>query len=278
VLTDVLPYLRCPFCDRSLSLGARVLQCALRHTFDIARQGYADLAAGPLRHGDTPAMVAARESFLAAGCYDFLATALATAAAGHPGLVVDAGGGTGYHLARVLDAEPASVGLVVDASKPALRRAARAHRGGAAVRADAWRRLPLAGGAAAVLLDVFAPRNGPEFRRVLAPDGLLLVATPTPDHLTELGQLGTADGVRLLQIDPEKPDRVTASLSPSFRPLDESVHTRRLSLSRPLVRALVSMGPSAAHTDPAALDRAVAALPEPLPVTAAIRLTTFAPI
>lgn len=277
MLTDVLAYLRCPLCDRPLSMLPGSLRCPLRHTFDLARQGYADLATGPLRHGDPPAMVAARETFLAAGGYDFLAAALAAAAGGRTGLVVDVGGGTGYHLARVLDALPAAVGLVVDASKPALRRAARAHPRAAAVRADAWRRLPVADGAAAMLLDVFAPRNGPEFRRVLAADGVLLVATPAPDHLGELHTLGATDGVRLLQVDRDKPDRVTAALAPWFRPCDESVHARRLSLPHPLVHALVLMGPSAAHTDPAALARAVAALPDPVPVTAAIRLARYAP-
>jgi 23S rRNA (guanine745-N1)-methyltransferase len=276
LLTDVLAYLCCPHCDRPLAAEGRTLRCALGHSVDLARQGYADLAAGPLRHGDPAGMVAARETFLASGAYDFVGDALAAAAGGRAGLVVDVGGGTGYHLARVLDALPGAVGLVVDAAKPALRRAARAHPRAAAVRADAWRRLPLAGGSAAVLLDVFAPRNGPEFHRVLAPGGVLLVATPAPDHLVELHEL-TSTGVRLLQIDPEKPDRVAATLTPLFRPLEETVHTHRRWLTHPLVRALVLMGPSAAHTDPAALASAVAALPDPLPVTAAVRVTTYAP-
>jgi 23S rRNA (guanine745-N1)-methyltransferase len=278
LLTDVLPYLRCPRCHRPLAAGGASLRCSLRHTFNIARQGYADLAAGPLPHGDTPAMVAAREAFLATGGYDFLAAALAAAATARAGLVVDVGGGTGYHLARVLDALPAAVGLVVDAAKPALRRAARAHPRAAAVRADAWHALPVADGAASVLLDVFAPRQGAELHRVLAPDGLLLVATPTAGHLAELYEaLGSAPGVRLLRVDPEKPDRTAATLAPWFHLAGETVHTHQLSLPRTHVRALVEMGPSAPHTDPAALARAVAALPEPLPVTASIRLTHWRP-
>lgn len=274
MLTDVLAYLRCPVCGRALAHQPDCLRCADGHTFDVARQGYVDLARGPLRHGDTAAMVAARETFLAAGGYDFLTAALAGAAAGRTGLVVDAGGGTGHHLAGLLDALPAAVGLVVDASKPALRRAARAHPRAAAIRADTWRRLPVADGAAAVLLNVFAPRNGPEFHRVLAPDGLLLVASPTTEHLAELRALAA---VRVLEVDPDKPARTAATLAPWFREAGTSVHRRRLRLPHRLVRALVSMGPSAAHTDPAALSRAVAALPDPLPVTAAIRVTRYTP-
>ena len=60
-------------------------------------------------------------------------------------------------------------GLAFDVTKPALRRAARAHPRVGAVLADTWGPLPLADGSADVLLNVFAPRNGPEMRRVLRP-------------------------------------------------------------------------------------------------------------
>lgn len=280
MLADLVPYLRCPVCRGRLAGLVRSLGCAHGHTFDLARQGYVHLAAGRLTHpGDSPAMIAARTAFLGSGSYDFLSTALAGAASGYrPGLVVDVGGGTGYHLARVLDARPAALGLVVDVSKPALRRAARAHPRGGAVLADTWRRLPLIDGAASVLLNIFAPRNGPELRRILRPDGVLLVVTPTPEHLAELpAALPAASGVRLLAVDPAKPDRLAATLEPWFRPTGSTLHTRRLRLPRPLVRALVEMGPSAAHLDPAALAGAVAALPDRLPVTAAVNLTRYTP-
>jgi 23S rRNA (guanine745-N1)-methyltransferase len=278
-LSDALPYLRCPVCHQPLADAGPALRCPHRHSFDLARQGYVDLTAGRLTHsGDNAAMVAARAAFLATGGYDFIAAALAAAIPDRSGLVVDVGGGTGHHLARVLAALPAAVGLVVDVAKPALRRAARAHPRAAAVRADAWRHLPLADRAATVLLDVFAPRHGAEFHRVLAPDGMLLVVTPTADHLADLAAaLGEVDGVRLLQVDPDKPERTSATLTPRFHLAGERVHTHRLALTRTLVRTLVQMTPSAAHTDPAALSRAVAALPEPLPVTAAVRLARYHP-
>ena len=84
-------------------------------------------------------------------------------------------------------------------AKPAARRAARAHpRAGAAV-CDVWRGLPLADACADVVLDVFAPRNGAEFRRVLRPGGRLVVVTPTPAHLAELVPL-----LGLIGVDPDK--------------------------------------------------------------------------
>lgn len=289
---DVVRRLRCPVCGRPLAqAGVRgPLRCPDGHSFDVARQGYVNLLTGRAPHsGDTAEMVAAREDFLAAGHYDAILTALATAAldatnlaapaadpvasAGPgPALVLDAGAGTGRHLAAVLDALPGAVGLAVDVSKPALRRATRAHPRAAAALADTWRPLPLADASVALLLNVFAPRNGPEFRRVLRPDGTLLVVTPTEDHLAEL--VGALD---LLRVDPAKADRVAGSLAGLFDPVAATEHRFRLALTRDEVRTLVGMGPSAWHTDPARLAARLAILTEPVTVGAAVRLTAYRP-
>jgi 23S rRNA (guanine745-N1)-methyltransferase len=269
----VLPYLRCPNCSASLSAagagpGPRSLRCPRGHSFDIAKQGYATLTAGRSPHaGDSPEMVTDRAAFLNAGHYAFIADALAAASVPeNDGLVVDAGAGTGYYLARVLDERPATFGLGLDVSKPALRRAARAHPRAAAALADLWRPLPLADASAGLILDVFAPRNGPEFRRVLRPDGRLLVVTPTGDHLAELvGAHG------LIQVDPDKADRVDESLGGAFVAVSRTTLRRRMPLSAGDIRILVGMTPSARHVragELATTDRVV---------TAAVDLTVYQP-
>ncbi|WP_425413207.1 putative RNA methyltransferase [Micromonospora matsumotoense] len=187
-------------------------------------------------------------------------------------LVVDAGAGTGWHLAAVLAALPDAVGLALDVAKPALRRAARAHPRAAAALADTWQQLPLADRSVAVLLNVFAPRNGVEFHRVLHPAGALLVVTPTDAHLAEL-----VDVLGLLRVDPAKADRVADSLAGQFTPERTAVHTARLTLDRAEVATLVGMGPSAWHTDPLRLAAAIEALPTPVTVTASVRLTAWRP-
>ncbi len=262
----VLPYLRCPNCSSPVSAaGPRVVTCARGHRFDVARQGYLTLTAGRAPHsGDSAAMVADREAFLTAGHYGFVADALAAAVPDTPGLVLDAGTGTGYYLARVLTDRPYAVGLGLDVSKPALRRAARAHPRAAAVLADLWRRLPVADGSAAVILNVFAPRNGAEFHRVLTDDGVLVVVTPAADHLAEL-----IDAYGLLRVDPDKADRVRNRLGDRF------VHERTITVRRTLaltdaeVATLIGMTPSARHGSSPELSGGH--------VTAAVDITTWRP-
>ncbi|MEV0897983.1 putative RNA methyltransferase [Actinoplanes sp. NPDC049802] len=265
MIDGAIPYLRCPVCREPLGRQDRALRCPRRHSFDMAKQGYADLSAGRLPHtGDSAEMVADRAAFLAAGHYRFIAEALAAHRA--EGLVVDAGTGTGDYLARFLDGSPEAVGLGLDVSKPALRRAAKAHPRAAAVLTDLWRPLPVADGAAAVILNVFAPRNGAEYRRILRPGGLLLVVTPAPDHL---GELIHAYG--LIQVDPEKAARVSGSLGDRFGLASTATHRHELKLTAGETRTLVGMTPSARHVP-------MGGLPDhDVTVTAAVEIAVYRP-
>ncbi|MEZ0089575.1 methyltransferase domain-containing protein [Streptacidiphilus sp. EB129] len=274
MLQDIVEYLVCPHCREPLGYtpDGGALRCADGHSFDIARQGYASLLPGDAHTGtgDTAAMVAARDAFLGSGHYAPIASALAAAVPGHVDCVVDLGAGTGHYLAAVLDSRPSARGIALDISKFALRRAARAHSRLGAVVCDAWRPLPLRDGSADVVLNVFAPRNGAEIRRVLRPGGTLLVVSPTPRHLEPLvRELG------LLGVDDRKDERLAAALGPHLDAAGSSEHTFPLLLDHQAVRTVVGMGPSAWHTDPTALAARIDALPEPVPVTASITLSVF---
>jgi 23S rRNA (guanine745-N1)-methyltransferase len=268
--------LACPVCRAVLTATPAGLRCPAGHAFDRARQGHVTLL--PPGHrppsGDSAEMVADRVAFLAAGGYAGVTRALATAvrADGAPGALLDLGGGTGHHLAGILDRLPDATGLVLDASPYAARRAARAHPRAMAVVADTWARLPLRDGVLDRVLVVFAPRNGPEIARVLRPDGRLVVATPAAAHLAELvGPLG------LLRVDPDKTARTAASLEPHLRQVAAAAHREVLALDHAAVRTLVGMGPHARHLPPEVLAAGVAALPEPVLVTVAVDVTTWAP-
>lgn len=245
----VLAALACPVCAAGFARVGGALRCATGHSFDIARQGYVNLLAGTrgahTGTADTADMVADRAAFLAAGHYAPLADVVADLAGTRPGLVAETGAGTGYYLAATLARRPDTAGLALDVSPAALRRAARAHDRLGAVVWDVWRPWPVRDHVVDVLLDVFAPRNGPEFHRVLRPDGLLVVVTPGQDHLAELGP--TAG---LLTVDPAKPERLAGTLNRFDR-----VGTQRLRYPMTLdpadVARVVGMGPAGHHDRPA---------------------------
>lgn len=276
-LDQVVGHLRCPHCSADLRVDGATLVCAAGHRHDIARQGYVNLLGGGAHTGtaDTAEMVAARQEFFARGHFAPLIDAVADqterlADAAPAGCVVELGAGPGRYLAAVLERLPDTVGVALDLSKYAARRAARAHpRIGAAV-CDIWRSLPVRTDTAALVLDVFAPRNGEEIARVLRPGGALLVVTPTADHLAEVvGPLG------LLSVDDDKPARVHRQLAPHLALEHETIVAFDMALHRADVEAVVSMGPSAWHVDGGRLPRQVRDMDDPLHVTASVRMSTY---
>src|ERR1035437_6781696 len=62
------PILRCPDCVGVLVLSGRSLTCPAGHSFDLAREGYANLSRSR-RTGDSKEMLRARRRFLEAGYY-----------------------------------------------------------------------------------------------------------------------------------------------------------------------------------------------------------------
>jgi 23S rRNA (guanine745-N1)-methyltransferase len=169
-----------------LAIGERAWSCAQGHSFDVAREGYANLLVTHQRRtrepGDSAEMLQHRRAFLDGGWYAPLAEHLRTNYARAGASVLDAGCGEGYYTRDW----PGEV-WAVDIARPAVRMAARrsASRDKHYAVASVYD-LPVIDASIGVVVSVFAPLHSPEFERVLEPGGVVVTVTPGPEHLAGL--------------------------------------------------------------------------------------------
>lgn len=273
-LTAALEILECPLCREALERVDGGVGCEAGHHFDVARQGYASMRGGAsTATGDTVAMIEARERVRASGAHDAIVAEIVDAVPEEARWLVDLGGGTGWHASRVLDARPGLRGVVLDASVPALRRAARAHERLAAIASDVWRGIPVQDASVDVALRVFAPgggeRGAAELERILAPGARVVIVVPEADHHREL-----VETLGLLRVPAGKAEEAAASI-PGARVLSTTRVSAVHELERDEVLDLVMMGPNAFHHERAALADRLAERPEPVAVTIAVSVVVL---
>lgn len=237
-----MPILLCPVrgCGLPLERADRAYRCPKGHSFDIARSGYLNLLQPQDRRspqaGDPREAVLARRRLLEAGHGDVLLHALLEALdslSPHP-TVLDAGCGEGFYLgslARERDVEAWGI----DLSVPAIDLAARRWPGASWLVVNADRHLPWADGSFDLVLSLTARRNAAEFRRVLTPEGRLLVAVPGKDDLVELRE--AVQGERVLR---SRVESAVADFSMAFELESHRRLTHRAYLDAAAVRDLLA--------------------------------------
>lgn len=190
----------CPVCGGRLTDAGGAVRCPAGHSFDRAKEGYVNLLLVSRMHskipGDSKEMVAARNRFLNGGGYAPFAAELARLCAElarkKDGVlhILDAGCGEGYYDAAIctgLERQGLPFELAgFDISKAAVRLAAKRKLPGAAFAVASSFAAPVETGWADVVLNIFSPFAGEEFRRCLAPGGRLIYAVPTAEHLMGL--------------------------------------------------------------------------------------------
>lgn len=260
-------WLRCPNCVRDLQAitdaGAGVLGCESGHRFDLNRRGYVTLLPPRSRVvGDSAAMLDERDALLASGAYAPIRDALIAAVRPfEPQRVLDSGTGTGWYLRGVLDAlGDGARGLASDLSPTAVSRALRGRSDVDGLVADVHSPLPVRDGVADAVTVVFAPRNPPEFARVLRPGGVLAVVVPRADHLAELRAVSA-----MLEVPAGKAESLEESLGEWFSPASAQHVLYELPLTLERARQLQGMGPSAHHVDAHGVE--AAALPASVTVS-----------
>ncbi len=256
---------RCPICFSPLTKDNNTYRCQHRHSYDIARRGYVNLlppkAAVP---GDNKEMVVARRLFLDAGYYapfsdgvNRILTEL------HAGTILDAGCGEGYYTSRM----PGSLVCGADISKEAVDRACRRSHASLdhAYCVASVFHLPYMDGHFDAAVSLFAPIAAEELRRVLKPDGYLLVGAPDKDHLIELKQA--------LYDEAYENDGIPPEVEGFTKVKTEVVRYKMDISSNEHLTALFSMTPYAYHTSREGMARLAAV--DALSVTAAFTLTLY---
>lgn len=253
----------CPVCDEPLAQDDRVLRCVNRHTFDLAREGYANLLVPQRRHSKDPGyskeMIAGRRDFFDAGHYQPLADRVADLIitylpAGGERVVLDAGCGEGYYLrrlrARLSDhgRDESTLRCGLDISKHGIRVAAKRDPAGRYAVAGTYH-MPVLPGRVDVLLTHFSPVSASDFRRVVRPGGVVLVGGPGDDHLYSFKQL--------LYDTPSRHEPASALADePGFELIAEHRIRYRLALrGRGTVANLLLMTPYYWSVDPATQTR-----------------------
>ncbi|MFD5864091.1 methyltransferase domain-containing protein [Agromyces sp. NPDC127015] len=272
-------WLRCPNCFSDLApVGDRTFGCTNGHRFDRSKYGFLTLLPpkAPRTVGDDRSMLDARAALLGSGAYQPISDALARLAQASAGSsdaaprIADLGCGTGHYSAELARVIPNARFLLADRSPDAVRASLRALPGETGVVLDIWRPLPLRSSTADLVLNVFAPRNGAEFARILRPGGRLLVIVPTERHLRELRVAGL-----MLDVPPGKSGRLVEQLAvDGFTASD--VHSLEYDLGVDAAgrRLLAGMGPAAHHSG-AEVAAAVESDAAPANVTVSVELLEF---
>ncbi len=215
-----MPTLICPVrnCAAPLEHQGRSLVCPRGHSFDLARSGYCNLLQPQDRRsrnpGDPREAVEARRRLLDAGHGAALQKSLTEEidALGLPpgAAVLDVGCGEGTYLGSITRKGPVEA-HGIDLSTPAVDLAARRFPDLTWIVGNADRFLPWAPGSFDLVLSIDARLNAGEMRRVLKPEGHLLVAVPAPDDLVELRTAVLGEGVTR-----DRMERVEAMLADDF--------------------------------------------------------------
>ena len=182
---ETLGNLRCPVCRATLTRSGDDLACPARHRLNVNRKGCLNVLSQQVDSCYDAALFDARRRVFAAGCYDAVAGAIEALLPKGDHRLLDAGCGDGWYLDALLSRHATWCGAGADISRDAILRATDLPCTALWLVAD-LRRLPFADGSFTAVLDVLTPASYDEFRRVLAPSGLLIKVYPGSGYLQEL--------------------------------------------------------------------------------------------
>ena len=244
----------CPICQENLTLVESSLKCNNRHSFDLAKFGYVNLAPQIKQSANyDKENFQNRQQILEAGFYqtiletisDLLTNSKTTQT------ILDIGCGEGFYSRKLQESHSDKTFYAFDISKDSVQIAAKSESNWAVN----WfvgdlARLPIKDASMDILLDIFSPANYGEFRRVLSKDGILIKVIPTENHLKEIRQM--------VQDQLTKKDYSNQDIKEHFQEHFSIQASQIASLTKPITgeqrQALLSMTPLLFHVDQTKID------------------------
>ena len=244
----------CPICQENLILIESSLKCSNRHSFDLAKFGYVNLAPQIKQSANyDKENFQNRQQILEAGFYQVILEGVSDLLATKPSAktVLDIGCGEGFYSRKLQESHSDKTFYAFDISKDSVQIAAK--------REPNWAvnwfvgdlaRLPIKDASMDILLDIFSPANYGEFRRVLSKDGILIKVIPTENHLKEIRQR--------VQDQLTNKDYSNQEIKNHFQEHFTILSSQTASLTKTItaeqLQALLSMTPLLFHIDQSKID------------------------
>ena len=244
----------CSICQENLTLVESSLKCDHRHSFDLAKFGYVNLAPQIKQSAIyDKENFQNRQKILEAGFYQVILEGVSDLLATKPTAktVLDIGCGEGFYSRKLQESHSDKTFYAFDISKDSVQIAAKSEHNCAVN----WfvgdlSRLPIKDASMDILLDIFSPANYGEFRRVLSRDGILIKVIPTENHLKEIRQM--------VENQLTKKDYSNQDIREHFQEHFSIQSSQIASLTKPITteqrQALLSMTPLLFHVDQSKID------------------------
>ena len=244
----------CPICQENLTLLETSLKCCNRHSFDLAKFGYVNLAPQIKQSVNyDKENFQNRQQILEAGFYQAILDAVSDLLANSEtsSTILDIGCGEGFYSRKLQENHPEKTFYAFDISKDSVQIAAKSEPNWAVN----WfvgdlARLPIKDASMDILLDIFSPANYGEFRRILSKDGILIKVIPTENHLKEIRQR-VQD--QLTNKDYSNQD-IKNHFQNNFTILSSKTASLTKTITAEQLQALLSMTPLLFHIDQTKID------------------------
>ena len=244
----------CPICQEKSTLVETSLKCDHRHSFDLAKFGYVNLAPQIKQSANYDKKnFQNRQQILESGFYHAILEAVSDLLANSETstTVLDIGCGEGFYSRKLQERHPDKTFYAFDISKDSVQIAAKSEPNWAVN----WfvsdlARLPIKDASMDILLDIFSPANYGEFRRVLSKDGILIKVIPTKNHLKEIRQK-VQD--QLTNKDYSNQD-IKEHFQEHFTILSSQTASLTKTITAEQLQALLSMTPLLFHVDQSKID------------------------